>query len=73
MSVVTVVLCDRCKAEIESDRTALDVRSGPLVQRLASARESGRPALDLCSACAEQFVVFLAGRPVGATAAVASR
>jgi hypothetical protein len=50
----TTIVCDRCGLEIRSDRTALDVRSGPLVTK-------GATTVDLCVLCATAFVdTFLA-------------
>jgi len=43
--------CDRCRVPIPADRTTLAVQCGPM--------KPHRPAVDLCLACAGEFVAFL--------------
>ena len=49
--------CDRCGQTITTDRTALAVQSGPLL-------ESGLTELDLCATCAGRLRDFLAALTV---------
>ena len=51
--ITVIVHCDRCGAEIMADRTALDVRCGPLRSR--------RETIDLCPGCVQTFSTWLAG------------
>lgn len=49
MSIKTIVSCDRCGAEIQEDRTALDVRCGPLLKTV-------HICFDLCPDCIPAFL-----------------
>jgi hypothetical protein len=57
--VQTTVTCDRCGCEITHDRTALDVRSGPLLASRHCRREAGQPSIDLCVECAAELLAWL--------------
>jgi hypothetical protein len=45
MTVHQRVICDRCGQIVLTDRTALDVRCGPLLPQLE--------AIDLCTGCVD--------------------
>ena len=50
----TTVYCDACSRLIESDRTCLEVETGPLLRR-------GIETVDLCPVCLERFAAMLSG------------
>lgn len=51
MSIKTITICDRCGSEIKTDRTALDVRCGPLLKMT-------NIVFDLCPECLPEFLEF---------------
>lgn len=53
MSIKTVISCDQCGSEIKSDRTALDVRCGPLLK-------TNHICFDLCKECIPEFLSWFA-------------
>lgn len=52
MSTKTVSICDRCGNMIVEDRTALDVRCGPLLK-------TNQICFDLCHKCLQEFLSFV--------------
>lgn len=53
MATTTQVWCDRCRCQITTDRTELEILCGPLRYR----RDA--ESLDLCLPCSEALVTWL--------------
>jgi hypothetical protein len=60
----TVIVCDRCSSEIQADRTRLTVEGSAVALPWPTDQGTGRPTLDLCSACLGHLGSWLAeGEP----------
>jgi hypothetical protein len=61
MSAERIIHCDRCGDRIEAGRVVLKIEAGASPPGWALDHESGRPAIDLCSAYFATLTKWLKG------------